>query len=146
MNVLALSPARKGSLYPSSKVVRKLKNPSCINLMPEHLNKAGQIEKIVLATSEDPMYIPLVEQVLGQGMEYCETAEKMISRPVSAMQPFVMRRMRRFAQSAPVNKLILMQLMRCSRNALRGVLSLPPITYPHFPYRAGSQYFLVSCA
>jgi spore coat polysaccharide biosynthesis protein SpsF (cytidylyltransferase family) len=41
--------------------------PSCIDLMPEHLNKAGQIEKIVLATSEDPMYLPLVEQVLGQG-------------------------------------------------------------------------------
>ena len=67
MNVLALSPARKGSLYPSRKVVRKLETPSCIDLLPEHLNKAGQIEKIVLATSEDPMYLPLVEQVLGQG-------------------------------------------------------------------------------
>ncbi len=48
-------------------MVLKLEDPPYIDLMLEHMSKAGQIEKIVLAAFEDHMYLPLVEQVHGHG-------------------------------------------------------------------------------
>jgi glutamate-1-semialdehyde 2,1-aminomutase len=69
MKIVALLQARMGSVRLPNKVMRKMGGIPMIELMLGRVSKASRIDQIVLATSDDPKNLPLVEHVRSLGYE-----------------------------------------------------------------------------
>ena len=75
MKIVALLQARMGSVRLPNKVMREMGGTPMIELMLGRLSKARRIDQIVLATSDDPKNLPLVEHVRSLGYEVFRGSE-----------------------------------------------------------------------
>lgn len=81
MKIVALLQARMGSVRLPNKVMRKMGGIPMIELMLGRLSNASRIDQIVLATSDDPKNIPLVEHVRSLGYEvFCGSENDVLDR------------------------------------------------------------------
>jgi len=75
MKIVALLQARMGSVRLPNKVMREMRGVPMIELMLGRLSKARRIDQIILATSDDPKNLPLVEHVRSLGYEVFRGSE-----------------------------------------------------------------------
>jgi glutamate-1-semialdehyde 2,1-aminomutase len=81
MKIVALLQARMGSVRLPNKVMRKMGGTPMIELMLERLSQAKRIDQIVLATSDHPRNLPLVEHVRDLGYEvFCGSEDDVLDR------------------------------------------------------------------
>jgi glutamate-1-semialdehyde 2,1-aminomutase len=71
MNVVAIIQARTGSIRLPNKVMRNIGDHSMIELLIKRLNQSKEINKIVVATSKDPINNLLVSHIIELGFD-CE--------------------------------------------------------------------------
>lgn len=75
MKTLAIIQARLGSTRFPNKVMRTINGVPLIELLVRRLSKAKRIDKIILATSDDPRNSPLVDHVRGLGCDVFQGSE-----------------------------------------------------------------------
>jgi glutamate-1-semialdehyde 2,1-aminomutase len=69
VNVLAIIQARMGSTRLPGKVLKKIKNKNLLDILLSRLSLSKEIDKIVIATSENKINDPLQDFVLKKGFE-----------------------------------------------------------------------------
>src|SRR5262245_53462667 len=75
MKTIAVVQARMGSTRLPNKVMRSINGRPMIELLLARLSKATRINRILLATSDDPRNQPLVEHVRRLGYEIFQGSE-----------------------------------------------------------------------
>ena len=75
MKVVAIVQARMGSTRLPNKVMKLINGVPMIELLLARLARAGEVDEIVLATSEDPRNRPLIDHVAGLGYRCWQGSE-----------------------------------------------------------------------
>lgn len=75
MKVVAIIQARMGSSRLPNKVMKLINGVPMIELLLARLARAGEVDEIVLATSEDPRNQPLIDHVAGLGYRCWQGSE-----------------------------------------------------------------------
>jgi len=75
LKTLAIVQARMGSTRFPNKVMQHILGVPMIELLLERLSKSKEVDKIILATSQDPKNLPLVEHVRSLGYSVFQGSE-----------------------------------------------------------------------
>lgn len=75
MKTLAIIQARMGSTRLPNKVMRTINGTPMIELLIGRLSRSGKVDKIILATSDDPRNNPLAEHVRALGYDVYQGSE-----------------------------------------------------------------------
>lgn len=85
MKIVAIVQARMGSTRLPNKVMKPIGGTPMIELLLARLSRARTINQVVLATSDDPRNLPLVEQVKGLGLTVvCGSENDVLQRYLEA--------------------------------------------------------------
>ncbi|MFZ4775454.1 MAG: cytidylyltransferase domain-containing protein, partial [Terrimicrobiaceae bacterium] len=67
MKTVAIVQARMGSTRLPNKVMKSIAGTPMIEILLARLSRAGEVDAVIVATSEDPRNLPLVDHVSGLG-------------------------------------------------------------------------------